>query len=137
MERHLGKYSSFAYALLRIITGLLFTCHGGQKILGMFGAPHGAPGFGSFMWFGGMIELIGGLLVAVGLFGGYAAFLCSGQMAIAYFMAHAKAGFFPIVNGGELAVIYCFVFLYIAFHGSGILSFDHLLNRSTHEPAVR
>ncbi len=138
MERYLGKYSPVAFALLRLVAGLMFACHGGQKVLGMFAAPgHPNPPLASLIGVGGLIELIGGFLVAFGLFGGFAAFLCSGQMAVAYFMAHFSKGFFPIVNGGELAVLYCFVFLYIAFHGSGILSIDHLLKRSTAEPSLR
>ena len=128
MERYLGRYSPYAFALLRIIIGLLFACHGGQKVLGMFHPPHPADDW--FSWIGGVIELVGGFMVAFGLLGGFAAFICSGQMAVAYFLAHAKGGFFPIENKGETAVIYCFVFLYIACHGSGILSIDHLLNRS-------
>lgn len=129
MERYLGRFSPYVFALLRIITGLLFACHGGQKVLGMFGATQ-TPPLASLFGVGGLIELIGGFLVAFGLFGGFAAFLCSGQMAVAYFMVHAKMGFFPIVNKGESAVLYCFIFLYIAFHGSGILSIDYLLNRN-------
>lgn len=130
MERYLGRFSPFAFALLRLVTGLLFACHGGQKVFGMFGGQQ-VPSFASVGGVGGLIELVGGFLVAFGLFGGFAAFICSGQMAVAYFMVHAKMGFFPIVNKGESAVLYCFVFLYIAFHGSGILSIDYLLNRSS------
>ena len=131
MSRFLGRYSPIVYALLRIIVGLMFACHGAQKVLGMFSDPAHAAG-GSLppmMVAGGWIELIGGFLVALGLLGDWAAFLCSGQMAVAYFMAHAKGGFFPIQNHGEPAVLYCFIFLYIAFHGSGILSLDQLLFR--------
>ena len=85
----------------------------------------------------GIIELVGGFLIAFGLFADWVAFLASGLMAVAYFMVHAGGGFFPIVNHGELAVLYCFVFLYIAFHGSGILSVDHLLfGRRTGYPAT-
>jgi putative oxidoreductase len=132
MERYLGKYSPFAFALLRIVSGLMFACHGGQKVFGMFDPSHThKAALASLFGVGGIIELVGGFLIALGLFGGFAAFLCSGQMAFAYFMAHFSKGFFPIINGGELAVLYCFVFLYIAFHGSGILSIDHLLNRSS------
>lgn len=135
MERFIGRFSPVVFALLRLVAGLMMACHGGQKILGMFGDPahpmHLAVG--SFMWFGGMIELVGGFMVAFGLLGGSAAFILSGQMAVAYFMVHAKGGFFPIVNKGEIAVLYCFVFLYIACHGSGILSLDQLLFR---RPAV-
>ncbi len=131
MSRFLGRYSPIVYALLRIIVGLMFACHGGQKILGFPPSAHPMPPLLSFMGFGGLIELVGGFLVAFGLFGDWAAFICSGQMAIAYFMAHFSpkipGGFFPAVNGGDPAVLYCFIFLYIAFHGSGILSVDHLL----------
>lgn len=130
MERFLGRFSPFVFALLRLVTGLMMACHGGQKILGMFGAEHVFPPF-SFMGVGGLIELIGGFLVAFGLFGSVAAFLLSGEMAVAYFMAHAPGGFFPIVNKGEPAVLYCFIFLYIACHGSGVFSLDHLLFRRT------
>ena len=119
MSRFLGRYSPIAYALMRIIFGLLLACHGGQKILGMFGGMHG-PG-GALTTVAGIIELVGGFLIAFGLFADWVAFLASGLMAVAYFMVHAGGGFFPIVNHGELAVLYCFVFLYIAFHGSGIL----------------
>lgn len=141
MERFLGRFSPVAFALLRLISGLMMACHGGQKILGMFADPAHSMHFpvGSFMWFGGMIELVGGFLVAFGLFGGFAAFILSGQMAVAYFMAHAGTGvkFFPIVNKGESAVLYCFIFLYIACHGSGILSLDQLLfRRSTTTPST-
>ena len=131
MERILGRFTPVAFALFRLVAGLLMACHGGQKVLGMFGDPAHPmhPPVGSLFWVGGMIELVGGFLVAFGLFGSFAAFIVCGQMAVAYFMVHAKGGFFPIVNKGELAVIDCFVFLYIACHGSGILSLDHLLFR--------
>ena len=131
MERFLGRFSPVTFALLRLVSGLMMACHGGQKVLGMFADPAHpmSPPAGSFMWFGGMLELVGGFLVAFGLLGSIAAFILSGQMAVAYFMYHAKGGFFPIVNHGELAVLYCFVFLYIACHGSGILSLDALLFR--------
>ena len=135
MSRFLGRYSPIVYALLRIIVGLMFACHGGQKVLGMFPDPaHTGGSLPPLFVFGGWIELIGGFMVAFGLLGDWAAFICSGQMAVAYFMAHhGKGGFFPIQNHGESAVLYCFIFLYIAFHGSGILSLDHLLfgNRRT------
>ena len=136
MSSFTGRYSPIVFALLRIIVGLLFACHGGQKVLGMFADPtHAAAGpLPPMIVAGGWIELIGGFLVAFGLFGDWAAFLCSGQMAVAYFMAHASGGFFPIMNHGEPAVLYCFIFLYIAFHGSGILSLDQLLFRRRVNP---
>ena len=134
MERFLGRFSLGAFAVLRIITGLMFACHGGQKAFGMFG---GMPmPANTFILFGAWIELIGGFLVAFGLFGGYAAFICSGEMAVAYFMAHAPKGFFPIVNHGETAVLYCFIFLYIACHGSGVVSIDWLLSRANARPTA-
>ena len=120
---------------MRIIFGLLLACHGGQKMLGMFGGMHGPAS--ALTTTAGIIELVGGFLIAFGLFADWVAFLASGLMAGAYFMVHASGGFFPIVNHGELAVLYCFVFLYIAFHGSGTLSVDQLLfGRRTGYPAT-
>ncbi len=138
MERFIGRFSPFTFALLRIVSGLMMACHGGQKVLGMFNPPMQPP-LMSLFGIGGLIELIGGFLLAFGLFGSVAAFVLSGEMAVAYFMVHAKGGFFPIVNKGELAVLYTFVFLYIACHGSGIFSLDHLLFRRTAptDPLVR
>jgi putative oxidoreductase len=124
MERVLGPYSEVAYALLRIVVGFLFACHGAQKILGLFGgvdAAGGTAGFG-LIWVAGIIELVGGLLVATGFRAATVAFLCSGQMAVAYFMAHQGRALLPIQNGGELAALYSFVFLFIATRGSGIWS---------------
>ena len=119
LKPHLDKI----YAVMRIFAGLLFVEHGLQKIFGLFGGtPAEAPPF--VVYGAGSIELVGGALVALGLFAGPAAFLCSGMMAVAYFMAHFPKGFFPILNGGELAVIYCWVFLVIAAKGAGIWSVD-------------
>ena len=122
MERWLGRYAEAIYAVMRIVVGGLFACHGAQKLFGAFGGQSmlGNP----MMTFAGLVELGGGLLVALGLFAGWAAFLASGQMAVGYFMAHAPNGFWPIVNKGELAVVYCFVFLYIAAKGAGKFSLD-------------
>jgi putative oxidoreductase len=119
----LGRYEPQAYALMRIVIGLLFVCHGLSKLIGWpTPVPEGAPTF--ILYVAGPIEVVGGLLVAIGLFADWAAFLCSGLMAAAYFMAHAANGLLPIVNKGEPAVVYCFVFLYIAARGSGIWSVD-------------
>jgi len=121
----LEPHSDKIYAALRIITGLLFLQHGFQKIFGLFGgSPEGAPPF--IQYGAGGIELIGSAMVAVGFLAGPAAFICSGTMAVAYFMAHwGQTGeFWPILNGGELSVLYCFVFLLIAAKGSGIWSVD-------------
>lgn len=117
--KFLERYADYAYALLRIVAGLMFTFHGAQKILGLLAETR--PEVGSQIWIGGVIELVGGLLIALGLFTRYAAFVCSGEMAVAYFQFHWKfqlgAKFFPTINQGELAVLYCFVFLYIACRG--------------------
>ena len=117
--KQLAKYSDEVYALLRIVTGFLFAFHGAQKILGLLSEFH--PAVGSQLWFGGLIELIGGLLVMLGFQTRWAAFLCSGEMAVAYFQFHWKfqlgQAFFPAINKGELAVLYCFVFLLIACRG--------------------
>ena len=126
MERLLGKYSELLYGILRIVAGLLFACHGAQKLFGMFGGS-GEPS--SLMIAAGIIELFGGVLIALGLWAGYAAFIASGQMAAAYFMMHASGGFWPIVNKGELAALYCFIFLYIASRGSGRLSIEALARK--------
>lgn len=120
----LGRYSGYAYAIMRIVVGLLFACHGAQKLFAMFGGKGGATGM---VLVGGIIELVGGFLIALGLLTRPAAFLSSGMMAVAYFGWHAGGGFFPIVNKGELAVVYCFVFLYMFFRGSGPLALDNLI----------
>lgn len=122
MARGLEKWSGYAYALLRFFSGALFACHGAQKLFGVFGGHreiHDPEGL-----LAGVIEFVGGLLIATGLFTHVAAFLASGEMAVAYFMAHGLKGFWPIVNRGELAVLYCFIFLYISTRGSGLLSLD-------------
>ena len=117
------KFADHAYALLRIMTGFMFAFHGAQIILRVFAEGFPPAPVGSQLWFGGLIELIGGLLVMVGFQTRWAAFLCSGTMAVAYFQFHWKfafdSGFFPAINQGELAVVYCFVFLLLACSGSG------------------
>jgi putative oxidoreductase len=121
----LTPHTARIYALLRIVTGFMFMFHGLQKVFGMFGGtPPGAPPF--IIYGAGLIELVGGILVMIGLFAGPAAFISSGTMAFAFFMGHAipNSHILPIVNKGELAALYCFVFLYIAAHGSGIWSVD-------------
>lgn len=133
MEKYLGRFSGIIFALFRIVAGLLFAQHGAQKLFGWLGGMGEAGGsapFLSLMFFAGFIEFFGGLLIAVGFQASWVAFLASGQMAVAYFMAHAPRGFWPILNGGELAMLYCFAFLYIAAHGPGKLSIDAMLGRS-------
>jgi putative oxidoreductase len=126
----LAPYAEYIYAAFRIMTGLLFAQHGFQKLLGWFGGVQGempAP----LLYTAGAIELFGGLLVAIGLAAGIAAFIASGMMAVAYFMVHLfnaqfnpTGSWFPIENGGEAAVQYCFAFLFIAAKGSGTWSID-------------
>jgi putative oxidoreductase len=120
----LTRYSPHTYALLRIFAGVMFMMHGTQKL---FAWPGGkmAP-LASLRGVGGVIETFGGLAIAIGLYASVAAFIASGMMAVAYFLSHASGGFFPIVNRGELAVLYCFLFLYVAAAGSGIWSVDQL-----------
>jgi len=128
MERYLGRYSEAIYCLMRLMVGLAFAQHGAQKLLGALGGQK-VP-LASLPGVAGIIELVGGLLIAIGLFAGWAAFIASGQMAVAYFMVHAKGGFWPIINKGELAVAYCFVFLYIASRGSGRYSLEAAIRKS-------
>ena len=124
--KQLAKYESQAYALMRIVAGFMFSFHGAQKVLGMLAEMQ--PAIGSQLWIGGVIELVGGLAILLGLGTRWAAFICSGEMAVAYIQFHWKlqmgTAFFPIVNKGELAVLYCFVFFLIACKGAGIWSLD-------------
>jgi len=117
--KQLEKYAEHAYALLRIVAGFMFSFHGVQKILGILSEFQ--PPVGSQLWLGGLLELITGILILVGLLTRWSAFLASGEMAVAYAQFHWKfqlgAEFFPAINKGELAVLYCFVFLLIACKG--------------------
>jgi putative oxidoreductase len=129
----LRKLDQPAYAALRVVAGFMFTFHGLQKVFGVLSAKAIAPGV-SWMFVGGLIELASGVLVAVGLFTRYAAFLASGTMAVAFFKWHMKGNFddwqwLPIVNHGELAALYAFVFLVIAARGPGALSIDRAIDR--------
>lgn len=118
MERILGRFAPQCFALMRIVVGLLFACHGAQKLFGVLGG-HQVPYVSQF-GLAGVVELVGGLMIAVGFLTGFAAFVASGEMAFAYFTMHAPHGPWPIQNGGELPVLYCFVFLYMASRGAGI-----------------
>ncbi|HYN53433.1 MAG TPA: DoxX family protein [Methylotenera sp.] len=125
------KWTPYVLGLLRIVTGFLFLQHGSAKLLGM---PHIAMFDGlqlmSFMGLAGVLELVGGTLILIGFFTRPVAFILSGQMAVAYFMAHAPNGFLPILNQGELAVMYSFVFLYFSVAGAGYFSVDRLLKKA-------
>lgn len=122
----LGRFSDPIYCLMRLITGLMFMCHGLDKVFGMFGGKKAAA---PLMVAGGWIEIICGLLVALGLLTSIAAFIASGEMAVAFFMMHAHGSLIPYVNKGELAVLYCFVFLFISAYGGGRFSLDAMLFR--------
>jgi len=117
--KQLDKYADYAYAAMRIVAGFMFAFHGCQKVIGILSDFH--PSVGSQLWYGGVIELVGGLAIMLGFGTRLAAFLCSGEMAVAYFQFHWKfqlgPQFFPTVNKGELAVLYCFVFFFIACRG--------------------
>jgi len=130
----LEKYSEYAYALLRIVSGLMFAFHGVQKILGLF--TEFQPAFGTQLWFGGIIELVCGILIMIGFQTRIAAFVSSGTMAVAYFQFHWKlqtgSALLPVINKGELAALYCFVFLFICTKGAGKWSLDYLIQNKFH-----
>ena len=115
--KSLSGFESIAYAALRIVSGFLFSCHGAQKLFGAFGGHQMLHN--PLMLTAGIIEFGCGILILLRLFTNIAALIASGEMAVGYFMQHFPKGFFPIQNGGELAVVYCFLFLFIATHGSG------------------
>ena len=121
----LGRWQPQLLAILRIVVGLLFLEHALIKLLGF--PPGGKPGLqdvGSFLWIAGLIELVTSVLVILGLFTRLAAFIAAGEMAVAYWMIHAKMGMYPAVNMGEGAILFCFVFLYLAAAGAGAWSVD-------------
>ena len=122
MPPFMKPFTQQTYALMRIVAGLLFLWHGTQKLFSFPTAPPEIPAF--VIYIAGPIEFVGGALVMVGLFTGWAAFLCSGLMAAAYWMVHGTQALFPLLNGGELAALYCFLFLYLSAYGSGIWSVD-------------
>ncbi len=117
-------------SVLRIVSALIFTEHGTQKLLGFPAMAEGMsrPPPLTFMWFGGLLEMVGGALLLIGLFSRPVAFILAGEMAVAYWMFHAPGGIFPALNGGDAAILYCFVFLYIAAAGPGPWSLDARLN---------
>ena len=122
MERVLGRFGPQLYAVMRIVVALLFACHGAQKLFGVLGGQQ--VELASKLGLAGIIELVGGVMIAIGFLTGTAAFIASGEMAYAYFTAHMPRGGAPIQNGGELAALYCFVFLYIASRGAGVWGVD-------------
>ena len=128
MLKKLETFAPHILGLTRILFGVMMAAHGAQKLLGLFGGvPAGTPAF--IVWVAGPVELIGGALIALGLLTRGAGFLLSGQMAFAYFMGHAPKGFWPIVNGGELAIAYCWLALYFVAQGPGAFALDNLIAR--------
>jgi putative oxidoreductase len=119
----LSRYSPHILGVLRIVVGLLFLEHGLMKLVG-FPAPMGSGHLPPLLMAAGVIELVGGALVALGLFSRFAAFVCSGQMAFAYFIAHFPRGLYPALNGGDAAVLFCFIFLYLAAAGPGAFAIN-------------
>jgi putative oxidoreductase len=128
----LNRYADTVYCLMRLIVGLMFACHGLFHAFGKFG---GTPATGGFFLIGGWIEIITGVLVAFGLLTRPSAFLASGTMAVAFFTIHAQTSFLPIVNKGDAAVLYCWIFLFIFFYGAGRLSIDALICKNKPAPA--
>ena len=130
MERFIGRFAPQFYALLRIVAGLMFALHGTQKLFGWPDPSQPAMRGDTVVLAAGIIEVVGGLLIAIGLLTGFAAFIASGEMAVAYWWKHAPGNsFWPTMNNGELAVLYCFLFLYIAAAGAGIWSVDAAMRR--------
>ena len=133
-NRAANAIEPYVRSLMRIVLGFTFSSHGLQKLLGFFGGMGGHGGTAhpyTLLWVAGCLETVGGLLILIGLFAAPAAFILSGEMAVVYFMQHFPHGLWPIRNGGELAVVYCFVFLYLAAAGAGPLSVDRVLRRQS------
>ncbi|MBB4004583.1 DoxX family protein [Aurantimonas endophytica] len=127
----LDRYSAYALALLRIVTALIFMAHGTQKLFGFPAAPErGLPELLSLSGIGGLMEFVGGLFILFGLFTRPVAFLLAGEMAVAYWMFHAPQSFYPVLNGGDASILYCFVFLLLFFTGPGAWSIDATLAKS-------
>jgi putative oxidoreductase len=125
--KRFDRCGDYVFPVVRIVVGCLFACHGAQKLFGVLGGQpelHDPEGLVA-----GVVEFFGGTLIALGLGTRVAAFLASGEMAVAYFKAHAPRGFWPILNRGELADIYCFFFLYVATHGPGRMALDSALRK--------
>jgi putative oxidoreductase len=124
----ISKYETQIYSILRLVVGFLFLWHGSQKLFAFpTAAGQAIPSY--IVYIAGPIEFFGGLLVMIGLFTRWAAFICSGEMAFAYWTVHGTHVLLPFLNGGELAIIYCFLFLFISARGSGVFSIDHLMEK--------
>ena len=126
MERFLGRYSNYVYAIFRIVFGFVFLLYGTQKMFGWPPSGKPAAALAGLMMVAAVIELIGGFLITIGFFSSVVAFIASGEMAVAYFMSHQPNGALPVQNNGVAAVLFCFGFLYIASRGSGVWSVDSI-----------
>lgn len=121
----LSRYAPQALAVLRIVTALIFIIHGTQKLFGFPAAPaSGLPAAFTLFWFGAILEAVGGFLILIGLWIRPVAFVLAGEMAYAYWMFHAPRSIYPLLNGGDAAILYCFIFLYLVFAGAGAWSVD-------------
>ena len=130
LNASLLRYAPTMLSVLRIVAALIFLEHGSQKLLGFPAGPNGMPAAFTLGWWSGVVELTTGILLAIGFLTRIAAFVASGEMAFAYFIAHAPRGFYPILNGGDAAILYCFVFLFFVFAGAGAISLDAVRARS-------
>ena len=130
MDKYLGRYGTYVYAIFRIVIGFMFMLHGTQKFFNWPPSKQAAGELAGLMIVAATIELVCGFLVMIGFFSSFAAFVASGMMAVAYFMVHQPGGALPIMNGGEPAVLFCFAFLYIAARGSGVWSVDSIVRGS-------
>ena len=128
----ISKYEQQIYAIFRVVVGFLFLWHGSQKLFNIPPAAHEMPLY--IMYIAGPIEFFGGLLIMIGLWTPWVAFICSGEMAFAYWSVHGLQAVLPLMNGGELAITYCFLFLYIASRGAGLFSIDHFLEQRRQNP---
>ncbi len=133
----LDRYTPYALAALRIATALIFMLHGTQKLFGFPAPPQGGlPPLFSLFGIGAVLELVGGFLILVGAFTRPVAFILAGEMAVAYWMFHAPRSLYPVLNGGDASILYCFVFLLLVFTGPGALSIDGLRGGRTHQPPL-
>ena len=136
LDEKLDRYSPYALAALRIATALIFIPHGTQKLFGFPAPPaSGLPPVLSLLGIGAVLELVGGFLILIGLWTRPVAFILAGEMAVAYWWFHFPRNFYPVLNGGDASILYCFVFLLLVFTGAGALSVDGARSHRTHRPS--
>jgi putative oxidoreductase len=136
LDEKLDRYSPYALAALRIVTALIFIPHGTQKLFGFPAPPaSGLPPVLSLLGIGAILELVGGLFILIGLWTRPVAFILAGEMAVAYWWFHFPRNFYPVLNGGDASILYCFVFLLLVFTGAGALSVDGARSHRTHRPS--